>query len=69
MASSRAQEEKNLKVIRELMKLPANKRCFDCGQMVRRRGLFFGRALLISMEQRVLYLFSLETVTNKPVVM
>lgn len=34
MASSKAVEEKNLKIIRELMRLPANKTCFDCTQKV-----------------------------------
>ena len=33
MASSkRAQDDKNLKIIREIAALPANKQCIDCGQ-------------------------------------
>ena len=31
-ASKKAQEDKNLKVLRELASLPANRQCMDCNQ-------------------------------------
>jgi CRISPR/Cas system CMR-associated protein Cmr1 (group 7 of RAMP superfamily) len=32
MASKKKQDEKNLKLLRELVSLPCNKHCFDCQQ-------------------------------------